>query len=339
MTVILAVSRPGVQIGDRLARASGWRHLVPARWADDGLAGEPVDGRIADIFAGAWRSGENIVFIGALGIAVRITVPLIGSKLTDPALVVVDDSGRWAIAALGGHQANGNALAREAARHLGALPVITTASDALDLPSIDHLGQDRGWTVTGSRDARLRTAAALVNGDPVALYQDAGEPYTHSAFRRFETLDAMRSCGLPAVAITDRLVIGDLVIVRPKSLAVGIGCRRGTSREAISEHLERTLHQNGLAVDSVALLATADIKADEVGLLELARDHGWPLLSYSTEQLVTVDAPTPSQNVQRLVGVPSVAEASAILAAGGNLIVPKTKAQAVTVAVARIRNA
>jgi cobalamin biosynthesis protein CbiG len=295
-----------------------------------------MSGSAAEAFASVWRSGEPIIFVGALGIAMRFAAPLISGKLRDPALVVVDDAGRWAIPVLGGHQANANALAKGAADLIGAVPVITTGSDQLDLPAIDELGSDRGWRVFGSRDARLRASAAVVNGEPVALFQDAGERYEHRAFRRFESLEALCASSLPAVAITDRIVHQDIVVVRPATLAIGIGCRRGTPLEALTEHIERTLTEHALAIESVAVVATADIKGDEEGLLELARERGWRLVTYAAGELARVPVPTPSANVRRLVGVSSVAEAAAMLVAGNELLIRKTKAPAITVAVARI---
>src|SRR5262249_57939278 len=120
---------------------------------------------------GLFRAGRPLVCVMAVGIVVRVLGPLTRDKHAEPAVVVVDEAGRFAVSVLGGHAGGGNELAAEAARVLGATPVITTAGDALGLPPLDLLGRERGWKIE-RRDDLTRVMAAAVRGEPVGVYQD-----------------------------------------------------------------------------------------------------------------------------------------------------------------------
>lgn len=82
-------------------------------------------------FAQAYRSHAQWILIGASGIAVRFLDGLAQDKHTDPALVVLDEAGRHAVSLLAGHEGGANALAYRVAAVVGAVPVVTTASEAL----------------------------------------------------------------------------------------------------------------------------------------------------------------------------------------------------------------
>ena len=120
-----------------------------------------------------------------------------------------------------------------------------------------------------------------------------------------------------------------LVLVRPRSLVVGMGCRRGVEREHLEELLVTTFREQELSLKSVKCIATAEIKSDEPGLLELAEKYHVPLVCITAEQLNSVfenekeegtseesppeaniptGMPQPSPVAHRLLGVWGVAE-------------------------------
>ncbi|MET8908129.1 precorrin-3B C(17)-methyltransferase [Micromonospora sp. NPDC004551] len=146
--------------GRRNARtlAAAWPHarLVAAESA-------------ADALRAAWRECDAVVAFLATGAVVRILAPLLGDKHTDPAVVVVDEAARHAVALLGGHEGGANALAAEVGALLDARPVVTTATDAVGLPGLDTLG----WPVEGAVAAVSR---AILDGEPVRLVADATWP-------------------------------------------------------------------------------------------------------------------------------------------------------------------
>ena len=128
------------------------------------------------------------------------------------------------------------------------------------------------------------------------------------------------------------------------SLALGIGCDRGTPVETLHAAVAQALSQCQASWADVSLVASIDLKADEVGLLALAAQQGWLMRFYPAAALAQVVVPHPSETVRRYTGTPSVSEAAALLAAQADasaLLVEKHKHQGAdgrnaTVSIARI---
>ncbi|AGA25226.1 cobalt-precorrin 5A hydrolase [Singulisphaera acidiphila] len=301
------------------------------------------------VFPTIWQRHDSIVAVMALGIVVRLAGPLALDKRRDPAVVVVDDAGRFAISVLGGHGAGANELAYRVAEVLGAQPVVTTASDVRGLPAVDQVGRDQGWTIERA-DNLTRVAASVVRRDTVAVWQDAGSfdwwrpfgPWP-SHFHRLRSWDELPGLHASALlVISDRLEPENLpeeqtLVYRPPTLVAGIGCRRGTSLETIAAWTHSVLTAHGLAAGSLAALATVTLKVDEPGLLAFAAARQLPLVAFPPDQLAhQAGIETPSERVRSKIGIPAVAEPSALRASGASrLLVTKQKGPGVTVALAR----
>lgn len=102
----------------------------------------------------------------------------------------------------------------------------------------------------------------------------------------------------------------------PARYAVGLGCDRGTPQATLQQVLDEALAGLGARPAQVVAAASIDLKADEPGLLALARTHGWALRFYPAARLAGVPVPHPSETVRRHTGTPSVSEAAALLAGG-----------------------
>jgi len=331
--VVAALTPHGQELGRRIVQALGCGEVVAVA---DG-AGQ----HLPELFA----AGRPLVCIMALGIVVRLLGPLAQNKEKDPPVVVVDEAGQFAISVLGGHAGGGNALAKQVARALGAVPVITTASDALGLPPIDLIGRDWGWKIEQSTNLK-RVAAAAVRGEKIGVYQDVGRRDWWQQFGDWPATFQRVKCWPPQgywaglLAITDLLLpsleLYPTVVYRPPTLVLGVGCRRGVPVQEIEDMFQTVCRDQGFAPLSLALVATAALKADEPGLLEFAARHDVPLRSFSLEELAQVpDLPSPSEVVRQKIGVPGVAEPAALLASsGGRLVTPKVKGTRITMALA-----
>lgn len=303
----------------------------PARYGPPLHAWErPYDGALSAQVAILFRDYDQLVFFLATGAVTRLLAPHLTDKTVDPGVVAVDEAGQFVVPVLSGHKGGANALARTVAGHLGAVPVITTASDVLGGLSLDMLEEAFGWVAEPAE--RLKAVAmALVNGEAVALVQEVGAP---GSWLEALALPAHVTCvrhpsQLPArpfryvIWITDRLVTDlhgfgteQILWYRPPSLALGVGCERGIAVEALAEGLERFLQETHVAPTSIAALASLDRKADETAIIELARRHGWQTSFYPAEELARVPGMArPSAVVEQCVGTPGVAEPAALRAA------------------------
>jgi len=332
--LIVALTPRGHELGLSLARALGRGDVVL------------TEGHVREALQEAFASGRPLVCVMALGIVVRALAPLVRDKHTDPAVLAVDEAGRFVIPVLGGHAAGANALAQELARAVGATAVLTTASDALGLPAVDLIGRDWGWKVEAAEDLTA-VAAAVVRGEPVGVWQDAGRrdwcapfgPWPASFTRLDRWPPPGRWAGL--LVISDRADsfggFGPVVVYRPPTLVLGVGCKRGVPCADIEAMFQEVCRGEGVSPLSLGRVATAALKADEPGLVEFAAGHGVPLCSYSVEELASVGPlPTPSEAVRARVGVAGVAEPAAMLAAQTRtLLMPKRRGRRVTMALAR----
>jgi cobalt-precorrin 5A hydrolase/precorrin-3B C17-methyltransferase len=282
------------------------------------------DGPTRQALHRAWAECDGLVCFLAVGATTRLVAPLLDSKWVDPAVVCVDEAGRYAVALVGGHAAGANALCTRVAEVLGAQAVITTATDAAGLPGLDTLG----WPAEG---AVARVSRALLDGEQVGFEADATWPLPALPV-------AIGGAGLRRIVVTDRIVPIDenTAVLRPPSLVAGVGASKGVAADEVLALLDEALAVGGLSRDSVTALATVDAKATEEGIVAAARQGGWPLQSYPAGQLAAVEVPNPGEAALVAVGTPSVAEAAALVL-GNELVVTKRKSAMATVALARIR--
>ena len=290
------------------------------------------------------------VFIMSTGIVVRVIAPLIKDKTKDPAVVVVDDGGHYAISLLSGHLGGANELTQNIADIIGARPVITTATDVNRLPAIDVLAKENKLTIENPAAIKTVNMAILKSEkiyvhDPFDFLQDSlpkAEPLILEALKTGigKSRQEYDFTYDPGVFVDDiQLDLpGSTLVLRPASLVAGIGCNRNTATDEIKSLLEAVLATAGLSLLSLKCLASIDVKSDEDGLIALSRILDLPLLFFKRQELNRViNIENPSAVVEKHVGVKSVCEAAAILAArNGTLIVPKQKTKNVTVAIARI---
>lgn len=373
---VVAITRHGTALAGRIAAAlPGARLFAPEKLRAEAEAAAPgrahcYQGATAAQIPTLLAAFDAIVGIVSLGALVRLVAPHVKDKESDPAIVVVDEVGRFAIPMLSGHLGGANALAGRLAATLGATPVLTTASDARQTLAVDLLGRELGWRLEASREALVRASAAMVNDEPVALVQEAGSrawwkghangrsgplPANLRLFSRLEAVDPEAFAAVLWVSrrplpppLAPRLA-GKRVIYRPPAdpgvrVALGLGCDRGTPAATLARAVAEALAAAGLEPRQVAAVATLSLKADEPGLRAYTANQGWTPRFYPPEDLARVPVPNPSETVRRHTGTPSVSEAAALLAAGAEpdqLLIEKHKVRGAdgrhaTVSIARI---
>lgn len=290
-------------------------------------------GQAAETIRTGWPDVDGLVLFLATGAAVRIIAPLLADKRRDPAVVCVDETGRFAVALCGGHAGGANDLARAVAAQLGAEAVITTATDAVGLPGLDQLS---GFTVEGDTAA---VTGALLDGRPIRIDNPLDWPLPLPLAQENDNDDNndRDDTARVTVLVTDRRVASQpgRAVLHPPSLVVGIGTSTKAPPGDLARLVATALAEAGLAAESVAEVATIDRRATEAAIVAL----GYPIRAFRADELAVIDVPTPSARVLAAVGTPSVCEAAALRAAGpgAELLVAKRTCPTATVAIARRR--
>lgn len=300
---------------------------------------------------------DGLVFVGATGIAVRLIAPCLKDKLTDPAVVVVDEAGQFSISLLSGHMGGANCLANQIADILHAIPVVTTASDVRKHTAIDVWAADHNFVITDRKLAK-EIAAAHLEGETVGFFSDEpdilpdGSGYEAGQLHR---LNIWASCRLhPKTDCFPKQKAGasseefqsvegcknaKFLHLVPKALVLGIGCRRDIKQAAVEAAIRETMKDFQLDLRAVAAVASIDLKKDEEGLIKAAAELTVPFYTYSSKELEAVEGDfTDSGFVRQITGVGNVCERAALCVCGlgGELFVRKQVHNGVTVAVAKM---
>ena len=290
---------------------------------------DKLSNHIGDIF----KNYDAIIFVSSTGIAVRLISPYVKSKCTDPAVIVVDDLGKYTISLLSGHIGGANELAAEISNILENQVVITTASDARGIDAIDVFAKRNNLYIEDMEEAKILTAL-MVEGERIRLISEVEEDLKYD---NLELTYEGESKGIIIVSSVENIENYNIptCILRPKNLNIGIGCRRGKSSEEILNFIKQIFEENNLSLKSVNKVATIDIKHDEVGIIETSKKLGAEMIVFSKDQIESVsDRFTKSDFVKSNVGVTSVCEPSAYLL-GRDIIVSKQICNGITIAVSR----
>lgn len=317
--------------------------------------------------AGTRHPCDAIIFVGATGIAVRAIAPFITRKAVDPAVLVIDEAGRYVISLLSGHLGGANALARTAASLIEAEPIITTATDAESAFAVDIFAKENGFLLTDLRKAK-EVSAKVLRGEKLRIYSDIPmERLVQRPARHEAELVPVQDIDRADIIISYRTRIlkpasGPGADNRPvkasetqhplekmsqaiglrliaKRVHVGLGARKGVTQSEVAAAVDTCLEDAGIDPRAVVALASIDLKKQEAGILAYSYESGVPFVTYTAEELRTVEgAFAGSSFVQSVTGVANVCERAAAFAAGrsghAEVLVHKTIHGNVTTAVA-----
>ncbi|WP_027180265.1 cobalt-precorrin 5A hydrolase [Maridesulfovibrio bastinii] len=330
---IYALTAKGAELGILLRSLFDADLFVLSRYCD----AESISFRkLSEIFPDNFKKYDSHVFISACGIVVRSIAPLLESKLSDPAVVVIDQQAKFVISLLSGHLGGANELTEKIAAKINAQAVITTATDVSGLPSIDLVAKESGLYAVNPA-AFKHVSSAVLDGEDICIY-DPHEIFCPAAKFPAVRIDSLEDFTRDKTGIyigTGRALNNKKILcLHPESLYIGIGCRRGASETEIMELLTQVLSSADLSCERIVKISSVDLKKNEAGLLAVAKKLGVETAFYSPEDLETQHVESPSDFVLQTVGVASVCEAAALKSSGGKLIIGKRKTSKVTVAVA-----
>lgn len=319
-----------------------------------------------DEWAKAQMSAKNeLLFIGACGIAVRAIAPWVANKLYDSPVLVMDELGTYVIPILSGHVGGANEIAVKIGEMTGSIPVITTATDLNRCFAVDIFAK-KNYLYIENKDGIARVSSKILRGEKISM---AIEPLGH-AISEPETLETEENktekvetvkAGKQAEQdnrFTNQIEIVDFppkqpidviitsqkqdynasLILRPKEYVLGMGCKRDKEPEKIAGYIDQTLTALGISKNQVYAICSIDKKRDEAGFLQWSSLERIPFITYSAEELEDVEGDfEASQFVKSQVGVDNVCERAALKGCGegGELVYRKHASDGMTIAVAK----
>lgn len=348
---VICFSLTGQETGSRLAKSlerEGFtvRFSRKSRYLEDSIQ-EDLKTWTKNQFI--WADG--IIFVGACGIAVRSIAPFVQSKKTDPAVLVIDECGTYVISLLSGHLGGANELSKKAAEILRAVPIVTTATDLHGRFAVDVFAKINGCKIFPMSAAKV-VSAALLAGKNVGFYSEFpfdgklpkglvlcdrnGNPVEKNTDWAFKEIVHGLSVGISVSIHQDSRPFSDTVFVVPPVVAIGVGCKKGKEKSAVMAAVDQCLEENGIHRESIACLASIDLKKEETGIVETAKELGVPFFTFSAKELGSVQGVfSGSKFVEQITGVENVCERSAVLAGRqGKLIQKKEGRDGVTTAAA-----
>ncbi|MCF0142044.1 MAG: cobalamin biosynthesis protein, partial [Parasporobacterium sp.] len=265
-TALIAYSRKGQLTALKIAallKEDNVSAFCPERILDEGF--QPIARPFNSFYGELFNSCDVLIFVGSTGIAVREIAPHVKSKTTDPAVISIDELGRFVIALLSGHIGGANAFALKLAEALGSTPVITTATDINGRFSVDAWAARQGLVIDNmkickdisalilEKDLPLKSALPIKGSLPSGVFE--GEEGELGIYIGTDIQAPFKE--------TLRLV--------PKTLSVGIGCRKGISEELINEAVNKVFEENHLDKRAIKGIYSIDIKSEEAGLLAFCK--------------------------------------------------------------------
>ncbi|MEM4244224.1 MAG: cobalt-precorrin 5A hydrolase [Candidatus Bathyarchaeia archaeon] len=351
---VIAVTRRGVETALKIKAALdtlGFPCTVfaPEKYRQENVAS--LDKKLDEFIKEIYRKVDAIIAVMAAGIIIRAVAPYLESKLVDPAVLCVDVSGRFVISLLSGHYGRANELARLLAEGIGAVPVITTASDVMGKQSVEELALTLHLGIENP-ESLVAVNSALVNDGHLALVLvgDVKIPENKIAGYEMERVDSVKQ----AVALFNSFDAGVIItrekvpketftkpatILRPKTVVVGLGARENVSENEVIDTVKYALARVDIPLERVDRLATVSIKKNSPSIINAAKKLGLPITFLEVDTLrafkhddLSPDSPIVEQNI----GVGGVCERAALIEAGAKarLILKKIKLNGVTVAIA-----
>lgn len=334
MKAIILISETGLPLAKTLQRELGDANIYTKK---EGLEGCIAIASYSQFMSQHFSDFESIVFIGAMGICVRSIAGCIKNKYTDPAVVCVDSTGRFAISVLSGHVGGANELVRHIAAITGGEAVITTQSDNTHLWALDMLAKEYGWKVSVPPARMNELIALFVSQKPTALLldvKDKGTAYLERTlpghvkeYKHFEEIPLSEYELIIAVTPYIYKVEIPMLCFRPAVFHLGVGCRKQCNPSGIAGYIEKTMREQGLCPLSITSINTIELKKDEP-LLETLHQQ-WPEATqhiYSADDLKEIQVPNPSEKAFEVTGVYGVAESTALKSSNeGKLVLEKQK--------------
>lgn len=304
---IASVTRQGGALAAKLTQllcASGANAVCTVK--PDNLRGWFEQG-----FAGQGGQKKALVFIGAAGIAVRCAAPFITSKMTDPALIVLDEAGQFAIPVLSGHVGMANELASYIAEQLACVPVITTATDIHHTWSVDAWAQAHNFCIASPHEIK-RIASAVLRDEPVSVFTDL--PQTAIPAIPYDNYRYAEQAKEADIIISRSSAYRNMRALRliPRDAVLGVGCKKDMDTAKLQSAFLQFCRAASLEPECFYKACSIQLKENESAIRDLCAAFNLLWQVFSADELRAVSGVfSYSDFTQQVTGVDCVCERSA----------------------------
>ncbi len=327
---IISITKNGTAISYRIASSLKNEHQC-IRYAFEKYSDKNTVsfGSLSDLVSDIFGRYDALIFICACGIAVRTISPFISSKLTDPAVIAVDEQGKFAVSLLSGHIGKANALTKKIAGILNAVPVITTATDIGEKFSPDSFAAANYLYICEMEMAK-EIAAAVLNNEKIGICSNYAIENLPDIFV------SQSNIGIKISEDYSGDPFGKTLHLVPKNIVIGTGCKRNTDAETFENFILKNLEKYNIPIWRVRSVNTINLKKNENAICSFSKKYGISLSFFSAEQLMAVQGNfSRSEFVLKTTGTDCVCERSAC-ADGGRLLFPKYAENGMTIAAAEL---
>ena len=348
---IVSVTKQGSVLAEKIAGFKNWQddELICYAKTGRGLIKHEAYDNLGLLLEKIWPKCQLLIFIMATGIVVRSISKFLQHKSLDPAVLCLDEKGKFVISLLSGHLGGANMFAKMLSNKLaGSQAVITTATDVNKLVAPDVIARDFNFKIASFVSLRYINAE-LADGEDITYYLAAHlEEYRPAIInynlevKLFEQLP-IELLDKKIVIITDQILPeqwynrDNILVMIPQHHVIGIGCRRDISGERILTAIRAVCQEQNIDLNSVKSLASAWVKSDEVGLLQTGKILNLPIDFYEQQELMYAIAKynlRESAYVKKTLGIGNVCEAAALCTVKkGRIKVCKTAMNQITIAV------
>jgi len=321
--VIISLTPGGNRISDIISRnLEADKYSFIKYPSENSVSFERLSGIMGELFC----NYEAIIFVCAVGIAVRCIAPYIKSKQSDPAVIAIDENGKFCISLLSGHIGGANRLTEVISELTGSVPVITTATDTGKKFSPDSFARANGLYIDNINTAKI-IASEILKENKIGFYCE------YPCINIPAELDENKNLKY-GICISDNIrnIFEITLNLIPRKFIIGTGCKKNISPDIFENYILGMLEKSGISLNQIYCISTIDIKKSEQALIKFSRKYNIPLKFYSASELMRLEGDfSHSDFVMKITGADNICERCAFMD-GNRLIVKKHSGDGVTFA-------
>lgn len=291
---MIAITKKGTKLALNLAEQIQADLKVPLRFLNEEQRNFGFTIPFSEVLSHSFDEYPILILIMSLGYAVRNLTPFLRSKHANPAIIVIDDEGRFVVSLLPGERNVASQLVEEIAHLIGGTAVITTSPVLDQFPPLDELARENHLIIDNPQ-LLLKFTSAIANGDEIVVWDRL------ELRRNWPDNIRIESGRFPKLAAEEKLLLNigfedppipapgiNVLALRPVCLTVGVDCLPGLPGMRVVGSIRRYFREHYLSIKSIKNIAIMESKAKERGLLEAGREFGVPILEFSKKDFENI---------------------------------------------------